>query len=72
VGYGVFSNFGMKIFIPGGGKGEEAEVDTATKKEIFMKMIEVQGGLGMGIKRLRVVCQASGALDRFVTVRSGM
>ena len=67
-GYGVFSNFGMKIFIAGGGKGQGLVVDNTTKKETFMKMVEVQGGLGMGIKRFRVVFvfEASDALDRFV------
>jgi lipid-binding SYLF domain-containing protein len=54
-GYAVFSNFGMKIFVLGGGKGEGIAVDNATKKETFMKMLEVQGGLGMGVKKFRVI-----------------
>jgi hypothetical protein len=44
-GYGVFSNFGMKIFVAGGGKGKGIVVNNKTKKETFMKMLEVQAGL---------------------------
>jgi lipid-binding SYLF domain-containing protein len=54
-GYAVFSNFGMKIFFAGGGSGAGMAVDNKTMKETFMKMIEVQAGLGMGVKKFRVV-----------------
>ena len=54
-GYGVFSSFGMKIFVAGGGKGHGVVVDNATKKETFMKMLEIQAGLGMGIKKFRLI-----------------
>jgi len=54
-GYAVFSNFGMKIFLAGGGRGKGMAVDHATKKETFMKMVEVQAGLGIGIKKFRLV-----------------
>jgi lipid-binding SYLF domain-containing protein len=54
-GYAVFSNFGMKIFFAGGGSGSGMAVDNKTMKETFMKMIEVQAGLGMGVKKFRVV-----------------
>jgi lipid-binding SYLF domain-containing protein len=54
-GYAVFSNFGMKIFFAGGGKGKGIAVNNATKKETFMKMIEVQAGLGIGVKKFRLV-----------------
>jgi lipid-binding SYLF domain-containing protein len=54
-GYAVFSNFGTKIFIVGGGSGKGVVYDNKTKKETFMKMIEVQAGLGFGIKKFRVV-----------------
>jgi len=30
-------------------------VDNKTKSETFMKMFEIQGGLGMGVKKFRVV-----------------
>jgi len=54
-GYAVFSNMGMKILVAGGGKGKGMAVDNATGKETFMRMVEVQAGLGMGIKKFRVV-----------------
>ena len=54
-GYGVFSNFGMKIFLAGGGSGAGVVVNAATKKETFMKMVEVQAGLGFGVKKFRVI-----------------
>jgi lipid-binding SYLF domain-containing protein len=54
-GYAVFSNFGMKILVAGGGSGSGIAVDNKTKKETYMKMVEVQAGLGMGIKKFRVV-----------------
>jgi lipid-binding SYLF domain-containing protein len=54
-GYAVFRNFGTKIFVAGGGSGKGIAVNNATKKETFMKMIEVQAGLGFGIKKFRLV-----------------
>jgi lipid-binding SYLF domain-containing protein len=54
-GYAVFSNFGMKIFVAGGGSGRGLAVNNKTKAETFMKMVEVQAGLGLGIKKFRLV-----------------
>ena len=54
-GYATFSNFGMKIFVAGGGSGSGMAFDNKTKKATYMKMVEVQAGLGMGIKKFRVV-----------------
>jgi lipid-binding SYLF domain-containing protein len=54
-GYAVFSNFGMKIFVAGSGSGSGMAVDKKTKKITYMKMIEVQAGLGIGVKKFRVV-----------------
>ncbi|MEK6224341.1 MAG: hypothetical protein N2A97_05725, partial [Thermodesulfobacteriales bacterium] len=54
-GYAVFSNFGMKILLAGGGKGKGLAVNNQTGKETFMKMLELQAGLGMGIKKFRVI-----------------
>jgi len=54
-GYAVFSNFGMKIFFAGGGSGKGMAVNNATKKETFMKMLEIQAGLGIGVKKFRLV-----------------
>jgi lipid-binding SYLF domain-containing protein len=67
-GYAVFSNFGMKILLAGGGVGHGIAVDQGTKKETFMKMLEVQAGLGMGIKKFKAVFvfENQQALDTFV------
>ena len=54
-GYAVFSNFGMKILLAGGGSGQGIAVNTATRAETFMKMVEVQAGLGIGVKKFRLV-----------------
>jgi len=54
-GYAVFSNFGMKIFVAGGGSGKGIVIDNKTKKETFMKMVELQAGIGLGIKKFRLV-----------------
>ena len=55
VGYAVFSNFGLKIFVAGSGKGKGVAVDNKTKKETFMKMFEIQAGLGFGGKKFSLV-----------------
>lgn len=54
-GYAVFSNFGMKILFAGGGTGKGIAIDNKTKKEAFMKMVEVQAGLGIGVKKFRLI-----------------
>ena len=54
-GYAVFSNTGIKILLGGSGNGEGVAVNNKTKKETFMKMFEIQAGLGFGVKKFRVV-----------------
>jgi len=54
-GYAVFSNFGMKIFLAGGEKGSGVAINNKTKKKTYMKMIELQAGLGFGIKKFKQV-----------------
>ncbi len=67
-GYATFSNFGMKILFAGGGSGSGMAVDNKTKKATYMKMVEVQAGLGMGVKKFRVVFvfDTQNALNDFV------
>ena len=48
-GYAVFSNFGMKIFVAGSGSGTGIAMNNKAKKETFMKMFDVQTGLGFGV-----------------------
>jgi len=70
-GYAVFSNFGMKIFVAGGGTGSGIAMDNKTKTETFMKMVEVQAGLGIGIKKFRVVFVFEKASDLNDFINSG-
>ena len=67
-GYAVFSNFGLKIFLFGSGMGKGVAVDNQTGAETFMKMIEVQAGVGLGGKKFRVVFvfENTGALNKFI------
>jgi lipid-binding SYLF domain-containing protein len=54
-GYATFSNFGMKIFVAGSGAGKGLAIDNKSKKQVFMDMIELQAGLGFGIKKFILV-----------------
>jgi lipid-binding SYLF domain-containing protein len=67
-GYAVFSNAGMKIFLFGSGKGEGIAVKNASKQETFMKVVELQAGLGFGVKKFSVifVFDNDTAFDNFV------
>lgn len=53
--YAVFSNFGMKILVAGGGTGRGVAVRNAPFEETFMRMASISAGLGMGVKKLRLV-----------------
>ena len=67
-GYAVFNNRGVKILVAGGGKGEGIALDNRTRKEVFMKMVEAQAGLGVGIKKFYLiwVFETPSTLDRFI------
>jgi lipid-binding SYLF domain-containing protein len=67
-GYAVFSNFGVKVLVAGGGSGRGIVIDNKTKQETFMKMAEVQAGLGFGVKNFRLiwVFEKKSDLDRFI------
>ena len=66
VGYAVFSNFGMKIFFAGGGSGKGYAIRGG--KKTYMKMLEVQAGLGLGVKKFGLVWvfNSKSAYDQFV------
>lgn len=68
-GYAVFSNFGMKLLVAGTGKGKGIAFNNASGQETFMKMLEVQAGLGFGLKRYRLVWvfEDQAAFDKFIT-----
>lgn len=67
-GYAVFSNAGMKILMAGGGKGQGIAVDNATQQIVYMKMREVQAGLGMGVKKFSTifVFETKDKLENFI------
>lgn len=67
-GYATFSNFGMKVLVVGGGTGQGVVVANDTHSEVFMKMVEVQGGLGFGAKKFRLVFvfETKEALNKFI------
>jgi lipid-binding SYLF domain-containing protein len=67
-GYATFSNFGMKILVLGSGKGQGLAVNRKSKQETFMKMVEVQTGLGFGVKKFRLiwVFASESALNQFI------
>ena len=53
-GYAVFSNTGIKILLLGSGKGAGIAVNKS-KQETFMKVVELQAGLGFGVKKFSVI-----------------
>jgi lipid-binding SYLF domain-containing protein len=55
VGYAVFNNMGVKILFAGSGAGKGIAVDNKTKNVTFMKMVELQAGLGFGVEKFSVV-----------------
>lgn len=67
-GYAAFSNFGMKILIAGGGTGKGVAVNNKTKAMTYMKMAEIQAGLGFGVKKFQLVWvfENAQALDSFI------
>ncbi|HUL42714.1 MAG TPA: YSC84-related protein [Burkholderiales bacterium] len=68
-GYAVFSDTGFKFLIGGGANGKGIAINNSTKQATFMKMIELQPGLGFGVSKFRVlfVFQWPQAYDDFVT-----
>ena len=67
-GYAVFNSGGVKILVAGGGRGQGIAVNNATQKIVYMKMREIQAGLGMGAKKFSTifVFETKGALERFI------
>lgn len=68
-GYAVFSDFGFKVMLMGGAHGKGMAVNNATKQETFMKMLELQPGLGLGAEEYRLVLifENPDAFNNFVT-----
>jgi lipid-binding SYLF domain-containing protein len=67
-GYAVFNSGGAKILVAGAGRGKGIAVDNATHKVTYMKMREIQAGLGMGVKKFSTifVFETKAALEKFI------
>jgi lipid-binding SYLF domain-containing protein len=67
-GYAVFSTFGVKLFFAGGTTGKGIVVNQRTNRQTFMRMVQVQGGLGFGVNqnRLIFVFTNEAALQNFI------
>jgi len=67
-GYAAFSTFGMKLMVAGGTSGKGLAVNRRTRAQKYMKMLQVQGGLGFGIDKMHLVFVFTNesALDSFI------
>ena len=67
--YGVFSQLETGTGIGGGGSGYGVVVDNETGERSYMRMVQISGGLGIGLKTLRLIFlfHTHEALDKFVT-----
>src|SRR5664279_376567 len=67
-GYAVFSTFGVKLFFAGGTTGKGMVVNLRTNRQTFMKMVQLQGGLGFGLNQNRLIFVFSNesALKNFI------
>jgi lipid-binding SYLF domain-containing protein len=54
-GYAAFSNFGMKILVAGSGTGKGVAVNNKTKAVTYMRMAELQAGIGFGVKKFQLL-----------------
>ena len=68
-GYAAFSTFGMKLMIAGGASGKGMAVNQRTRSQTYMKMVQVQGGLGFGVSKnqLIFVFTTEQALSSFIS-----
>jgi lipid-binding SYLF domain-containing protein len=60
----------MKILLAGSGTGKGVAMSNATKKK-YMKVIGVQAGLGIGIKKFRLVWVFENQKDLDAFINSG-
>ena len=67
-GYAAFSNFGMKLLVAGSGTGKGVAVNNGSKAVTYMRMAEVQAGLGFGVKKFQLVWvfETPAAFNKFV------
>jgi lipid-binding SYLF domain-containing protein len=54
-GHAVFSSLGTNVLLLSTANGAGLAVNSKTKQETFMKMISAGAGLGVGVKKFRVI-----------------
>jgi len=54
-GHAAFSTIGVKLLVTGGTSGKGLAVNQRTRAQTYMKMLQVQGGLGFGIDKMHLV-----------------
>jgi len=54
-GYAVFTNYGLQVFVGGGGVGRGVAVNTRTGSRTYMRMVEAQAGFGLGARKIQLV-----------------
>ena len=65
-GYAVFSNFGWKIFITGSAHGKGVAGNNRTRSRTYMKMHELQAGLGFGVEKYFFTVYMAGEFNTFI------
>ncbi|UPW17271.1 YSC84-related protein [Agarivorans sp. TSD2052] len=68
VGYAVFSNAGINLFVISAGGGHGVAIDNVSGKRTYMKMGEAGVGFGAGVKDFRalMVFKTRESYDKFV------
>ena len=68
-GYAVFSDMGFKLLIMGGANGAGVAINNSDGMTYYMKMVELQPGLGLGAAKFRMIFlfDTKKAFDDFVT-----
>ena len=67
-GYAVFSNRGLNFGVVSSGNGKGVARDRRSNQDIYMKMMSLGGGLGLGVKTFSAVFifHNGAAFDQFV------
>ena len=68
-GYAVFTNVNIKVLLLGTGHGYGLAVDQGTKRQTYMRMLQVGAGPGLGLSDLRLlfVFGNTSAFESFLT-----
>ena len=68
VGYAVFSNTGVNLFLVSTANGAGVARDNGAGKDVYMNMFSAGGGIGLGVKKFSAVFvfHTRDAFDQFV------